>query len=108
MPTSWAQHQEPSLVDRLLRPNMELKNNAQGKKFGANSAVIERRGTVGDNLAHDGMDLEHVAQPVLLQEVPQQHNRRVVAIHVAHLHEQPLAGGRFMKPPRPLPFKTGV
>src|SRR5260370_33309643 len=47
MPTSWAQHQEPSLVDRLLRPNMELHNNAQGKKFSANSAVIERRGTVG-------------------------------------------------------------
>jgi hypothetical protein len=47
MPTSWAQHQEPSLVDRLLRPNMELQNNAQGKKFSANSAVIERRGTVG-------------------------------------------------------------
>src|SRR2546428_12409248 len=47
MPTSWAQHQEPSLVDSLLRPNMELQNNAQGKKFSANSAVIERRGTVG-------------------------------------------------------------
>src|SRR2546425_6459120 len=47
MPMSWAQHQEPSLVDRLLRPNMELQNNAQGKKFSANSAVIERRGTVG-------------------------------------------------------------
>lgn len=44
---SWAQHQEPSLVDRLLRPNMELQNNAQGKKFSANSAVIERRGTAG-------------------------------------------------------------
>jgi hypothetical protein len=47
MPMSWAQHQEPSLVDRLLRPNMELQNNAQGKKFSANSAVIERRGTAG-------------------------------------------------------------
>jgi hypothetical protein len=42
-----AQHQEPSLVDRLLRPNMELQNDAQGKKFAANSAVIEKRGTVG-------------------------------------------------------------
>jgi hypothetical protein len=47
MPTSWAQQQEASLVDRLLRPNMELQNNAQGKKFIANSAVIEGRGTVG-------------------------------------------------------------
>src|SRR4051812_42687229 len=27
-----AQHQEPGLVDRLLRPNMELQNKAQGKK----------------------------------------------------------------------------
>jgi len=44
---SWAQQQEPSLVDRLLRPNMELQNNAQGKKFVANSAVIEGRGTIG-------------------------------------------------------------
>jgi hypothetical protein len=44
---SWAQQQEPSLVDRLLRPNMELQNNAQGKKFVAGSAVIEHRGSVG-------------------------------------------------------------
>jgi hypothetical protein len=47
VPASRAQHQERSLVDRLLRPNLELKNNAQGKKFGTDSAVIERRGTVG-------------------------------------------------------------
>lgn len=40
-----AQHQEPSLVDRLLRPNMELQNEAQTKKFTANhSATVERRG----------------------------------------------------------------
>jgi len=44
---SWAQQQEPSLVDRLLRPNMELQNKAQGKKFVASSAVIELRGSVG-------------------------------------------------------------
>ena len=47
MPATWAQHQEPSLVDRLLRPNIELQNNAQGKKFVPNSAAIEGRGTVG-------------------------------------------------------------
>src|SRR5438552_8951166 len=47
LPVSWAQHQEPNLVDRLLRPNMELQNNSQGKKFVANSAVIKGRGTVG-------------------------------------------------------------
>ena len=44
---SWAQHQESSLVDRLLRPNMELQNKAQDKKFVASSAVIEHRGSVG-------------------------------------------------------------
>ena len=44
---SWAQQQEPGLVDRLLRPNMELQNKAQGKKFVASSAVIEHRGSVG-------------------------------------------------------------
>src|SRR5438874_2415411 len=42
-----AQRQEPSLVDRLLRPNMELQNSAQDKKFTASSAIVERRGTVG-------------------------------------------------------------
>lgn len=47
IPASRAQHQDPSLVDRLLRPNMELQNNAQGKKFVTNSAAIEGRGTVG-------------------------------------------------------------
>jgi hypothetical protein len=45
---AWAQSQEPSLVDRLLRPNMDLKNNAQNKKFPTNSSVIQKNGgTVG-------------------------------------------------------------
>ena len=35
------------MIDRLLRPNMELQNNAQGKIFTANSAFVERGGTVG-------------------------------------------------------------
>ena len=42
-----AQQQERTLIDRLLRPDMELQNNAQGKKFVTHSAVIERRGAVG-------------------------------------------------------------
>jgi hypothetical protein len=42
-----AQKQETSLVDRLLRPNMELHNKAQDKKFVARAAVIEHRGGVG-------------------------------------------------------------
>jgi hypothetical protein len=44
---SSAQQQESSLVDRLLRPNMELQNKAQDKKFVASSAAIEHRGSVG-------------------------------------------------------------
>jgi len=44
---SWAQRQETSLVDRLLRPNMELQIKAHGKKFVASSAVVEHRGSVG-------------------------------------------------------------
>ena len=42
-----AQQQERTLIDRLLRPDMELQNNAQGKKFVTHSAAIERRGAVG-------------------------------------------------------------
>src|SRR5581483_4880899 len=42
-----AQRQESSLVDRLLRPNMELQNDAQTKKFTANSTIAERKGSVG-------------------------------------------------------------
>jgi hypothetical protein len=45
--TSWAQDQERSLVDRLLRPNMDLQNNAQAKTFRANSKVAEKRSDVG-------------------------------------------------------------
>ena len=41
-----AQQQETSLVDRLLRPNMELQNEAQGKKFAANPTIAERRAAV--------------------------------------------------------------
>jgi hypothetical protein len=47
VPELWAQQQERGLVDRLLRPDMELQNGAQGKAFTANSNVVERRGTVG-------------------------------------------------------------
>jgi hypothetical protein len=45
--TVLAQQQERSLIDRLLRPDMELQNNAQSKKFSAKPANIENRGTVG-------------------------------------------------------------
>lgn len=43
----FAQQQERSLIDRLLRPDVELQNNAQGKTFATSSIVVERRGTVG-------------------------------------------------------------
>jgi len=47
VPELQAQRQERSLIDRLLRPDMELQNRAQGKTFTADSKVVERRGTVG-------------------------------------------------------------
>jgi hypothetical protein len=43
--TALAKDQERSLIDRLLRPNMELQNAAQGKVFTANSKIIADRGT---------------------------------------------------------------
>src|SRR5690242_3286258 len=46
VPKAPAQTQEHSLIDRLLRPNMELKNNAQNKKFSDTATVVERRGKV--------------------------------------------------------------
>ncbi len=42
-----AQDQESKLVDRLLRPDMTLGNNAQNKKFIADKASINKRATVG-------------------------------------------------------------
>jgi hypothetical protein len=40
---AWAQNQEQSLVDRLLRPNMDLHNKAQGKAFRIDSKVIAHK-----------------------------------------------------------------
>jgi hypothetical protein len=45
--TGLAQQQERSLIDRLLRPDMELQNKAQSKKFATGSAVVENHGSVG-------------------------------------------------------------
>ena len=42
-----AQDQESKLVDRLLRPDMTLRNNAQNKKFIADGASINKKATVG-------------------------------------------------------------
>jgi hypothetical protein len=41
------QDQEKKLVDRLLRPDMDLKNEAQHKKFIADGTSINKRATVG-------------------------------------------------------------
>jgi hypothetical protein len=40
---SQAQEQERNLIDRLLRPNMDLKNSAQGKSFTTNSKAPARQ-----------------------------------------------------------------
>lgn len=42
-----AQEQENKLVDRLLRPDMTLQNNAQKKTFVAAGAPLDRHATVG-------------------------------------------------------------
>jgi hypothetical protein len=41
------QDQEKKLIDRLLKPDMELRNGAQDKKFMADGASINKRATVG-------------------------------------------------------------
>jgi hypothetical protein len=48
-----AQDQEQKLVDRLLKPNMALQNDAQNKKFvGDGSASINKRANVGTFYIH--------------------------------------------------------
>jgi hypothetical protein len=41
-----AQEQEKKLVDRLLRPDMNMKNAAQGKNFAVDGAIVEREVSV--------------------------------------------------------------
>ncbi len=48
-----AQDQEKKLVDRLLKPDMALQNEAQNKKFGGDgSASINKRANVGTFFVH--------------------------------------------------------
>ena len=48
-----AQDQEKKLVDRLLKPDMALQNDAQHKKFiGDGSASINKRANVGTFFVH--------------------------------------------------------
>jgi hypothetical protein len=46
LPAASAQDQERKLVDRLLRPDTSMQNNAQNKKFAAEGALVEKRATV--------------------------------------------------------------
>jgi hypothetical protein len=47
IPCVQAQDQESKLVDRLLRPDMTLRNKAQNKQFIADGASINKKATVG-------------------------------------------------------------
>ena len=48
-----AQDQEKKLVDRLLKPDMALQNDAQNKKFiGDGSASVNKRANVGSFFIH--------------------------------------------------------
>jgi hypothetical protein len=53
LPIVQAQDQERSLVDRLLRPDMRLQNNAQNKKFLADGAPTDKRATVAAFYVHE-------------------------------------------------------
>jgi hypothetical protein len=44
---AYAQDQESKLVDRLLRPDTTLGNDAQNKQFIADGASIDKKATVG-------------------------------------------------------------
>jgi hypothetical protein len=46
------QEQERKLVERLLKPDMNLKNDAQNKKFIADGTSINKRATVGTFYVH--------------------------------------------------------
>jgi len=46
-PQVFSQEQERKLVDRLLRPDMEMQNNAQNKKFESDKTSINKQATVG-------------------------------------------------------------
>ena len=49
----YAQDQEKKLVDRLLKPDMALQNDAQNKKFiGDGSASMNKRANVGTFFVH--------------------------------------------------------
>jgi hypothetical protein len=48
-----AQDQEKKLLDRLLKPDMTLQNDAQNKKFGGDGSVsINKRANVGTFFVH--------------------------------------------------------
>jgi len=47
LPSVRGQNQESKLVDRLLKPDMTLQNDAQHKKFIADGTSINKRATVG-------------------------------------------------------------
>ena len=46
-PEVFSQDQEHKLVDRLIRPNTELRNEAQNKKFLADRKSINKEATIG-------------------------------------------------------------
>lgn len=50
--SAYGQDQEKKLVDRLLKPNMDLHNDAQNKKFLADGASINKRANVGTYYVH--------------------------------------------------------
>ena len=50
LPCVRGQDQEHKLVDRLLKPDMTLQNDAQHKKFVSDGASMNKRAAVGNIL----------------------------------------------------------
>lgn len=55
------QDQEKKLVDRLLKPNMDLHNEAQNKRFVADGVSIDKRANVGSYYVHQKTNQKNFA-----------------------------------------------
>ena len=71
-----AQEQENKLVNRLLRPDMTLQNNAQKKKFVAAGAPLDRHATVREFYWQEKTNTKKFANTRTREFSSQQYNSR--------------------------------
>ncbi len=55
-----AQEQEGKLVDRVLKPNMRLKNSAQDKQFNAGGTSVNKKANVAAFYVSKKIDRETI------------------------------------------------